>query len=66
MPRPPLTAPGVPAPLVGFDYPAPRFPRYLLQERTDDIEELMPLARGTCGGGTAGPRSATCSPATSC
>ena len=45
MPRPPLTAPGVPAPLDGFDYPAPRFPRYLLQERTDDIEELMPLAR---------------------
>jgi hypothetical protein len=45
MPRPPLSAPGVPAPLDGFEYPAPRFPRYLLQERTDDIEELMPLAR---------------------
>ena len=45
MPRAALTAPGVPAPLDGFDYPAPRFPRYLLQERTDDIEELMPLAR---------------------
>lgn len=40
-----LDAPGVPAPLDGFDYPAPRFPRYLLQERTDDIEDLMPLAR---------------------
>ena len=38
-------APGVPAPLDGFDYPAPRFPHYLLQDRTDDIEELMPLAR---------------------
>ncbi len=40
-----LTAPGVPAPLDGFDYPAPRFPRYLLQERTDSVEDLMPLAR---------------------
>ena len=40
-----LTAPGVPAPRDGFDYPAPRFPRYLLQERTDSIADLMPLAR---------------------
>ena len=40
-----LTAPGVPAPLDGFDYPAPRFPRYLLQDRTDSVEDLMPLAR---------------------
>src|SRR3954454_9117854 len=40
-----LAAPGGPAPLDGVDYPAPRFARYLLQERTDDIEELMPLAR---------------------
>ncbi len=38
-------APGVPAAMDGLSYPAPRFPRYLLQERTDDIEELMPLAR---------------------
>ena len=45
MTTPALTAPGVPAPLDGFDYPAPRFPRYLLQERTDDVEDLMPLAR---------------------
>ena len=28
-----------------FEYPAPRFPEYLLQERTDDIETLMPIAR---------------------
>ena len=28
-----------------MQYPAPRFPAYLLQERTDDIEELMPIAR---------------------
>jgi hypothetical protein len=42
---PALAAPGVPAPLSGYEFPAPRFPRYLLQERTDDVEELMPLAR---------------------
>jgi hypothetical protein len=42
---PALQAPGVPAPLDGYDFPAPRFPRYLLQDRTGDIEELMPLAR---------------------
>ncbi|HEX4831950.1 MAG TPA: hypothetical protein VH478_12750 [Trebonia sp.] len=40
-----LSPPGVPAPLDGFDYPAPRFPRYLLQERTDSVADLMPLAR---------------------
>src|SRR3954454_19178054 len=40
-----LAAPGGPAPLDGVDYPAPRFARYLLQERTDDVEELMPIAR---------------------
>jgi hypothetical protein len=28
-----------------LDYPAPRFPRYLLQDRTDSVEDLMPLAR---------------------
>jgi len=44
-----LVAPGVPDALEGFEYPAPRFPRYLLQERTDDLEELMPLARGYDG-----------------
>lgn len=38
-------AAGTPAALDGFDYPAPRYPGYLRQERTDDIEELMPLAR---------------------
>src|SRR5680860_922696 len=38
-------APGIPDALPGFDYPAPRHPSYLRQERTDDIEELMPLAR---------------------
>lgn len=38
-------APGVPAPLEGFQYPAPRHPAYLRQERTDDIEALMPIAR---------------------
>src|SRR5680860_1518559 len=38
-------APGVPAPLRGFEYPAPRHPSYLRQERTDDVDELMPLAR---------------------
>jgi hypothetical protein len=42
---PALSAPGVPAPLPGYEFPAPRFPRYLLQDRTDDIEELMPLGR---------------------
>ena len=36
---------GVPPPLKGFDYPAPRHPAYLRQERTDDIEALMPIAR---------------------
>jgi hypothetical protein len=40
-----MNAPGVPAPLPGFDHPAPRFPGYLRQPRTDDVEELMPLAR---------------------
>src|SRR5262249_59748037 len=45
MTEPALTAPGVPAPLFGFDYPAPRFPRYLLQDRTDDVDDLMPLVR---------------------
>ena len=38
-------APGVPAALPGFQYPAPRHPAYLRQERTTDIEALMPLAR---------------------
>ncbi|MDB5763030.1 MAG: hypothetical protein JWQ21_2025, partial [Herminiimonas sp.] len=38
-------APGVPAALPGFQYPAPRHPAYLRQERSTDIEELMPLAR---------------------
>src|SRR5919106_232850 len=38
-------APGLPRALDGLEYPAHRFPRYLLQERTDDLEELMPLAR---------------------
>ena len=38
-------APGVPKPLPGFDYPAPRHPAYLRQERCNDLEELMPLAR---------------------
>ena len=38
-------APGVPAALPGFQYPAPRHPAYLRQERCTDIEELMPLAR---------------------
>ncbi len=38
-------APGVPAALPGFDFPAPRHPGYLRQERTTDIEALMPLAR---------------------
>ncbi|MQA93462.1 MAG: hypothetical protein GEV11_02065 [Streptosporangiales bacterium] len=37
--------PGLPAPLDGFDYPAPRHPAYLRQQRTEDIEDLMPLAR---------------------
>ena len=45
MTTPALAAPGVPAPLPGYEFPAPRFPRYLLQERTGDVEELMPLAR---------------------
>ena len=38
-------APGVPAALPGFHFPAPRHPAYLRQERCTDIEELMPLAR---------------------
>src|SRR4051812_29257950 len=38
-------APGVPPALSGFDLPAPRHPAYLRQERTDDLEALMPLAR---------------------
>ena len=38
-------APGVPRPLKGFDYPAPRHPSYLRQSRTDDLEALMPIAR---------------------
>lgn len=38
-------APGVPSPLPGLDYPAPRHPAYLRQERTTDEEALMPLAR---------------------
>jgi hypothetical protein len=29
----------------GFDFPAPRHPAYLRQERTEDIESLLPLAR---------------------
>ena len=65
MTTPALAAPGVPAPLSGYEFPAPRFPRYLLQERTDDVEELMPLARSHAAA-TAGPRSATSTPATSC
>lgn len=28
-----------------FEYPAPRYPAYLKQERVDDIEMLMPIAR---------------------
>ena len=31
--------------LPGFDFPAPRHPAYLLQERTEDVESLLPLAR---------------------
>jgi hypothetical protein len=38
-------APGVPRPLPGMDYPGPRHPAYLRQERTTDEEALMPLAR---------------------
>jgi len=38
-------APGVPGGLEGFEFPAPRFPAYLLQERTEDLEQLLPLAR---------------------
>lgn len=37
--------PGIPSPLKGFDYPAPRHPSYLKQERTEDIDDLMPIAR---------------------
>ena len=37
--KPPL------AKLEGSEYPAPRYPAYLRQERTDDIEALLPLAR---------------------
>ena len=40
-----IFAPGVPKPLPGFNYPAPQYPAYLRQERTEDIQELMPLAR---------------------
>ncbi|MDQ7907559.1 hypothetical protein RB614_23850 [Phytohabitans sp. ZYX-F-186] len=36
---------GMPAATDGFDFPAPRYPAYLCQERPSDIEELMPLAR---------------------
>jgi hypothetical protein len=39
-----LAQPALPK-LPGFDYPAPKHPTYLLQERTDDIDELLPLAR---------------------
>ena len=38
-------AAGPPKPLAGLRYPAPRHPAYLRQERTDDIEPLMPIAR---------------------
>ena len=38
-------APGVPVALPGFQFPAPRHPAYLRQERSTDIEALMPLAR---------------------
>ena len=38
-------SPGVPDPLPGFSYPAPRHPAYLTQERSEDIEDLLPLAR---------------------
>src|ERR1700722_9870985 len=31
--------------LPGFDFPAPRHPAYLRQERTEDVEALLPLAR---------------------
>jgi hypothetical protein len=31
--------------LPGFDFPAPRHPWYLHQERTDDLDALLPLAR---------------------
>ena len=37
--RPPLPK------IEGFDFPAPRYPAYLRQERTDDVEALLPLAR---------------------
>jgi hypothetical protein len=40
-----VLAPGVAAALPGFQYPAPRHPTYLRQERITDIEALMPLAR---------------------
>ena len=29
----------------GFSFPAPKYPAYLRQERTDDVEALLPLAR---------------------
>jgi hypothetical protein len=31
--------------LEGFEYPAPKFPAYFLQQRTDDVQELLPIAR---------------------
>ena len=38
-------APGLPAPLPGMRFPAPRHPAYLRQQRRNDPEALMPLAR---------------------
>ena len=38
LPTPPPT-------LNGFDYPAPRYPAYLRQERMTTVEEMLPLAR---------------------
>jgi hypothetical protein len=36
---------GMPPLAAGFDYPAPRYPRYLRQERPAALEDLLPLAR---------------------
>lgn len=46
-----LAAPGVPAPLDGFGYRAPRFLRYLLQERTNAHRRGQ--ERAACRGGAA-------------
>jgi hypothetical protein len=42
---PGYSLPTPPSALEGFDYPAPRYPAYLPQERMTAVEELMPLAR---------------------